>query len=240
LRKLFSFLLFVLILSAAFGFKQQFDFTAAENGTLPTGLSTTNIACSVTPYSSVSEVPVDHAGGDGYVMKLNANLWINNEVFPSNLKEYSNSSVSAWVYFDFDTTKYSSERDYSLFVRAKKNPTSLYFGYWMYVSINASWHGVQMPAYCCYMVSNGNTVGTCGTHEYTTGWHQMTLTADGDQIKAYVDGNLEVSITDSNYSSGIYGMSYLDTNYNSAGAFDNMVFESSDFVPVELSDFSSN
>lgn len=224
---------------------QQEDFTSAQNGTLPTTLDAewdagTDVI--VTDLATVG-VPSDHTGGDGYVVRI-ADLGAAgyNFCFPANYEtvSYADSTVEAWAYFDFEGI--SGERDFGLFIRSAPDPDAdekVYdqrAGYWLFVTVNSSWGSYYPTNNRAFMLKRSAgawvQVGSEGTTDYTTGWHKLRIEAVGSEIKGYVDGNLEVSATDTEYATGFAGMVYYNVAANGvdeAGAFDNFLWET--YVP---------
>lgn len=218
---------------------QQEDFTSGENGTLPSTLDAewdagTDVI--VTDLATVG-VPSDHTGGDGYVLRLadlGDALW--NFCFPANYQtvSYADTTVEAWAYFDFDGI--SGERDFGVFIRSAPDSGGgvypLRAGYWLFVGVNSSWSGYVPTDNRAFMLKYSGgawvQVGSEGTTDYTTGWHKLRIEAVGSEIKGYVDGNLEVSATDTEYATGVAGMVYYNASANGvdeAGAFDNFLWE---------------
>jgi len=257
MKSIFYFFAFVLMVSSAMGdIIQQNTFTPAENGTLPSNLRASFDGGSdviVTPYSNVSGVSVDHAGGDGYVLRL-GNLGYGYDAFanPTTMDLGTpDSSVSAWVYLDLNTTAFNRDREYGLVLRGQyadmyQGSLTNGNGYYMIMGINCLWYGYSpTPGHCFIGKFNGMSggkIGNEGATAYSSGWHKLTFTTQGSTLKAYVDGNLECTASDATFASGIAAMFYYDSNgqpdYPYAGAFDDFVWQT-EIVPVELSEFSA-
>jgi len=242
LWKCFLTVCFLMVAPAVFCDLQE-DFTASDNGTLPSTLDAewdAGVDVIVTDLATAG-VPSDHVGGDGYVLRvgdLAAGGY--NFAFPANYQTVSatDGQVEAWAYFDFDGM--SAERDYGVFLRCNPDPTpdsggkAVYgdrHAYWFFVTANSSW-GTYVPGnYHAFILKRTPTsggwvqLGSEGTGTYGTGWHRLVLAATGSLIEGYVDGNLEVSATDTDIAAGFGGMVYYDDNdINSAGAFDNFLW----------------
>lgn len=221
---------------------QQEDFPPSQAGTLPSTMDAqwdagTDVI--VTDLATVV-VPVDHPGGDGYVLRLGdlgAGGGGYNFAFPSDYQTASetDNSVAAWVYFDFPTTN-TLERDYGLIIRCQPDPGGgvypLRAGYWLLVTNNSSW-GSYVPlnfrAFLLKRVSGAwFQIGTAGVNDYTTGWHRLELVAIGAEVRGYVDGNLECAATDSDYAAGFpvmvrYDDEGVDPDFFAA-SFDNFLW----------------
>lgn len=218
------------------------NFTPAQNGTLPTSLTSdwdAGVDVIVVPLATAS-VPVDHTNGDGYVMRvgdMNSGGW--NFAYNSNFttNNAADSKTEAWVYFNFSDA--TVERDYCVFVRGSEGTAHTYGaqafyndckGYLLMVTKYSSWGTFYPPDYKAFILkkSSGSwvQVGSTGTGTYNTGWHKMKITAIGSEIKGYIDDNLEITATDSDYSTGFGGVAYYDASddINSVGAFDNFVW----------------
>lgn len=241
MRHWYCFLLaFVLIATSGFcAVIQQEDFTSAQNGTLPATLDAewdAGIDVIVTDLATMG-ISSDHTGGDGYVLRL-ADLgdayW--DFCFPANYQtiSYPDSAAEAWVYFDFEGI--SAERDFGLYIRSAPDSGGgvypLRAGYWLFVTANSSWSGYTPTDYRAFILRYNGTswvqIGSEGTADYTTGWHTLRIEAIGSEIKGYVDGNLEVSGTDTEFATGFAGMVYYNDPGNGAdeaGAFDNFLWE---------------
>jgi len=223
----------------------QEDFTPAQVGTLPTtlwGEWDSGVDVIVVSLATAS-VPVDHTGGDGYIVRLgDINDSGYNFCYSSDTAALvTDNAVESWVYLSFDTVTW--ERDYGVFLRCTPDPApslggkAVYNdckGYWFFVTINSSWGSYVPPNMRAFMLKRtlGTTdwvqIGDTGTSDYTTGWHKLRLEALGSEIKGYVDGNLEVIATDTDYTAGFAGMAYYNgvlTTPDLVGAFDNFKWE---------------
>ena len=77
-------------------------------------------------------------------------------------------------------------------------------------------------------------VGTEGAGAYTDGWHKLRLEVTGTTVNGYVDGNLEVSATDTEYTQGTAGMVLYEANdINYLGAFDNFYWDDSPTAGID-------
>ncbi len=219
-------------------------FTAAQNGTIPVSMTSDWDASvpdvKVVPLATAG-VPSDHTNGDGYVLQVadvGSGGW--NFAYNSNYttNNAADSKTEAWVYLNFDTA--TTERSYAVFVRGAEGTAHTYgaqaiynecYGYWLLVTKFSSWGTFYPPDYKAFILKkiSGNWVqiGSTGTGTYNTGWHKMKITASGNQIKGYVDDNLEVSATDDTYATGFGGVGYYEggDDVNAVGAFDNFVWE---------------
>lgn len=219
----------------------QEDFTTSDSGILPASL--------LAEWDGGTDVIVidlatagigDHTGGDGYVLRL-ADLgdgyW--NFCFPASDANDSttNSVVECWAYFDFEGISF--ERDYGLFIRSADDPAvagrnvySQQAGYWFLVSVNSDWGVYEPPDGVAFMLKRTDStwarVGTEGTTVYSTGWHKLKLSAQGNELQGYVDDNLEVIGGDADYATGFAGMAYYnhpDNGRDEFGSFDNFLWE---------------
>lgn len=250
---------FLIIVPSAFCWQElilQEDFTPAQNGTLPATLSAQwdgGVDVIVLPYSDISApypAPVDHPGGDGYALRLGdigAGGGGYNFCFPSNYTtaNETDNAVEAWAYFSFDAIV-TVEQDYGVFLRATPDPAGgvypLRQAYFFFVTVNSSWGTYYPPSFRPFLLKRPSAAWVPlgeGTSNYTTGWHKLRLEAYGDQIKGYVDGNLEISTTDSDLTTGFGGMVYYtdlvagsDTPY--AGTFDNFKWVRNPQLPFLL------
>jgi len=241
-----------LLLTATNAFCQillQEDFTSGENGTLPgsldaewdAGVDVIVVDLATAGLDSAS----DHSGGDGYVLRVgDIGAGGYNFAFPAAFTTASatDSAVEAWAYFDFDGQ--SVERDYGVFLRSEPDPGGgvypLRSAYWLFVTVNSSWSGYVPGDFHAFILKRTATsggwvqIGSEGTGSYGTGWHQLVLAATGSLIEGYVDGNLEVSATDTDITAGFAGMVYYDDNdVNSTGVFDNFLWQGEGTLDVE-------
>jgi hypothetical protein len=246
MKKLFIIMSLILV-SSAFCWQeiiQQEDFTPAQNGTLPSTMDAewdAGIDVIVMPYSDISApfpAPVDHPDGDGYALRLgdiNAGGGGYNFCFPANYATAfeTNNAVEAWIYCNFDPTAVTVEQDYGLYVRATADPGGGAYparsGYWFLITTNSSWGTYYPTNFRPFLMDrpSGAWVPLVeGTGTYTTGWHKLRLEAVDSTIKGYVDGNLEVSTTVSDFTAGFAGMVYYTSlvsgsDYPYAGTYDN-------------------
>lgn len=240
----------IFITSSAFcAVLQQNDFTPAENGTLPSNLAASydqGTDVIVVPLASMNPAPpVDHPGGDGYVLRVGdigpgGGAW--NWAYPDPGITETNCKVSAWVYVDWTTWDSPPlERDYLLALRMQtQNPNSgatYRQGYMFVIAANSSWTGIspnptsKRPFIMKRVGTTYTMIGSEGATDIETGWHYVVFEAVGDQLKGYVDGQLVCSGTDTTYTSGYCAIGYyedngLTINYPYAAAFDNFSFES--------------
>ncbi len=228
---------------------QQNDFTSAQNGTLPSDISALydpGVDALVTGYSNVSGVIADHSGGDGYVLRL-ADLGstgggYNWAYVTDYAKATSDSYAEAWVYINLDTTAFTAERDYGLFIRctsgAALGTSASRNGYMFLITANSAWGTYTPPNFTPFLLKRNGSSGWVMLNQasvtVTNGWHKIKVEAVGTTVKGYVDDVLVAQATDSTFTSGIAGMVYYDDNgspdYPYSGAFDNFVFGTSDAI----------
>lgn len=247
-------LVFVAIASTCFATVQmQQDFTPAQNGTLPTGLTgsyDSGTDVSVVPFGTIVPAPpADHTGGDGYVLRvgdINAGGGFYNWAGLTTANAQADCSVSAWVYLEL-TTGDATFLEREVFVACRMQTTdpqlpdsaNRHHGYMLLISRAASWTGItpnptdRMPYLMGRQnVASGNYfyVGTPGTTAVADGWHQLKIEATGTTIKGYVDNVVVCQGTDSTYTSGNPAIGYYEANgaassYPYAAAFDNFLYE---------------
>lgn len=246
--KKFGILVMVFLVLASFAFSavlQQEDFTPAENGTKPAGIKgewDADTDLIVIPIASANPaVAADHTGGDGYVLQVgDVGAGAYNFAWPSSYTPQTYSEAECWVYFNFDGV--TAERDYIMIIHGSENVSESYYyngrpGYWLMVTVNSSWGTYTPPDKTAFLLKRATDDSAWvipvldeGTGTYDTGWHKMRLeiTSSGE-IKGYIDDVLEVSATDTDYTSGFPVMAFYDngTDNTVAGAFDNFVWSSS-------------
>ena len=200
----------------------------------------------VTPYGSVVPAPpADHAGGDGYVLKvgdLGSGGGGFDWAFSNAAAVQTDCKVSAWVYIDWanmDATP--TERDYFLTLRQQTNrdpqTAPARQGYIMMITGYSSWDGgllvpPNFKPFICKRVGTTapsyTVLGSYGTNDVTTGWHFIEFQAVGTDLSLKIDSVTVCSASDSQYASGYSSIGYYDDNgspnFNSA-AFDNVVYE---------------
>jgi hypothetical protein len=258
--KKFGILVLVFLVMSSFCFAvvlQQEDFTSGENGTKPAGLKgewddTTDIT--VIPIASANPaVAADHTGGDGYVLQVgDLGSGGYNFAWPSSYTPQTYSEVECWVYFNFDGG-ITLERDYILIIHGSEDGTGSYYsngrkGYWLLVTMNSSWGTYVPPDKTPFLLKRATDdsgwvipVLDEGTGTYDTGWHKMRLEiTNTGQIEGYIDDVLEVSATDTDYTSGFPVMAFYDDNAtDTAGAFDNFIWTSSPPPPPPITSADS-
>lgn len=234
---------------------QQNDFTSAENGTLPSNLGASydaGVDVIVTTLASMSPTPPsDHTGGDGYVLRIGdlgtgGGAW--NWAYPNPVSSQTDCKISAWVYIDWTTWDATpTERDYVLALRLQsQNPQTspARQGYIFMITANSSWNGgaILPTNYRPFIMKRVGTdsgtsytvIGPEGTADVTTGWHRLSFQVVGSELKAFVDGVLVSSATDTTYTSGSCAFGYYDDNGSGSSfpygaAYDDVVFETPTF-----------
>jgi len=258
-KKRYLLLCFLLITAGAFcAVIQQNNFTSGENNTLPSNLTASydpGVDVNVVTIATMSPTPpVDHTGGDGYVLRV-GDLgsagggfdW----AYPEPVNSQTNCKISVWVYVNWSTWDATPlERDYLLMLRlAAQNPQTAPArnGYLFLITANSSWDlGLINPTnYRPFIMKRvGSTapsytiLGTYGPSDVTTGWHKLAFQAVGSELRGYVDDVLVCAATDTQYTSGSCAFGYYEDNgsataYPYAAAYDNFLFETPDFTSVE-------
>lgn len=222
----------------------QEDFTSSDVGTLPSTLDAEwDPNVDVIVVTTATAGVTDHTGGDGHVLQV-ADIGAAgyNFCFPISYQTDAEAdcAVEALAYIDFGTA--TGERDYGLFLRTGPDAGGGVYpareGYWLFVTANSSW-GSYVPTngHAFILKRSGGAwvqIGSEGATEYADGWHTLRLEAEGTEIRGYVDGNLEVTGTDSEYTDGTAGIVFYEvTDVNYAGIFDNFLWTNDFYTSVE-------
>jgi hypothetical protein len=214
---------------------QQEDFTPAQDGTLPatlTGEWDAGSDLAVIAYGTANPaVPADHAGGDGYVLRvgdLGAGGY--NFVWPATPTNKTASEAEVKCYFALDS--HTEERVYGITINSDidADGTGVYTdrkGYFLFVGTKSTWSGYAPADKVAFLLkrSGGAWINLAeGTTVFSDGWHDMRIEYASDgTIRGFIDGTLEVSANDTDYASGFPVLLQYDggADQDAAVSFDN-------------------
>ncbi len=129
---------------------------------------------------------------------------------------------AAWTDYDVDVNlSLSTLSDYPGGIRARVNPaTGAGYALWMYPGE----HALTLFSVVNWNIGNGYTsLGTASNITFDTKAHTLRLGVHGSQISASYDGNIVLSVTDGQYTSGLIA---LDAS-NQPMAYNSVVVSSS-------------
>lgn len=194
--------------------------------------------CEVKPFSPASP------GGDGLAFFLTDSINTGNAAYDTvsvGRPEHRDYYVEADVYFNYRPSYGLYER-YGIFLRDDGfgGFDSTFEGRGNCYAM--MWDTDDGRLRCCKVV-NATMSDFFPSAQYvkSSGWHRMRIEAEGDVIRYYLNGVLQVEVTDTTFPSGLCGMGYtshIGSSYPPArGAwFDN--FRADTLVPAAAEEWS--